>query len=293
MSSRSLLLISASLLFAGCAATIPRELRDARSAYNQAAEDPATLQKTPAKLYEAREALTVAERSFNEDGDTAETRDRAYIALRKAQLATVLARTEVQRERAAHAKDAAREARDEKAAQTQEELARTKAALAAEQTESAAAQQQLEAERARRDEAERRATQAINALAKVASVKQETRGTVVTLSGSVLFASGKSKLLPAASSRLRQVADALVAGDPDSTFVVEGHTDSTGSPDRNQRLSEDRARAVRDFLVSRGVPADRIEAQGMGSTQPVADNSTPEGRANNRRVEIVIRPSSA
>lgn len=293
MSSRSLLLISASLLFAGCAATIPRELRDARSAYNQAAEDPATLQKTPAKLYEAREALTVAERSFNEDGDTAETRDRAYIALRKAQLATVLARTEVQRERAAHAKDAAREARDEKAAQTQEELARTKAALAAEQTASAAAQQQLEAERARRDEAERRATQAINALAKVASVKQETRGTVVTLSGSVLFASGKSKLLPAASSRLRQVADALVAGDPDSTFVVEGHTDSTGSPDRNQRLSEDRARAVRDFLVSRGVPADRIEAQGMGSTQPVADNSTPEGRANNRRVEIVIRPSSA
>lgn len=293
MSSRSLLLISASLLFAGCAATIPRELRDARSAYNQAAEDPATLQKTPAKLYEAREALTVAERSFNEDGDTPETRDRAYIALRKAQLATVLARTEVQRERAAHAKDAAREARDEKAAQTQEELARTKAALAAEQTESAADQQQLEAERARRDEAERRATQAINALAKVASVKQETRGTVVTLSGSVLFASGKSKLLPAASSRLRQVADALVAGDPDSTFVVEGHTDSTGSPDRNQRLSEDRARAVRDFLVSRGVPADRIEAQGMGSTQPVADNSTPEGRANNRRVEIVIRPSSA
>ena len=288
MSSRSLLLISASLLFAGCAATIPRELRDARSAYNQAAEDPATLQKTPAKLYEAREALTVAERSFNEDGDTAETRDRAYIALRKAQLATVLARTEVQRERAAHAKDAAREARDEKAAQTQEELARTKAALAAEQTESAAVQQQLAAERARRDEAERRASLATTALAKVASVKQETRGTVVTLSGSVLFASGKSKLLPAASSRLRQVADALVAGDPDSTFVVEGHTDSTGSPDRNQRLSEDRARAVRDFLVSRGVPADRIEAQGMGSTQPVADNSTPEGRANNRRVEIVL-----
>jgi outer membrane protein OmpA-like peptidoglycan-associated protein len=281
VSSRSLLLISASLLFAGCAATIPRELRDARSAYNQAAEDPATLQKTPAKLYEAREALTVAERSFNEDGDTPETRDRAYIAMRKAQLATVLARTEVQLERAAHAKDAAREARDEKAA------------LAAEQTESAAAQQQLEAERARRDEAERRATQATNALAKVASVKQETRGTVVTLSGSVLFASGKSKLLPAASSRLRQVADALVAGDPDSTFVVEGHTDSTGNTDRNQRLSEDRARAVRDFLVSRGVPADRIEAQGMGSTQPVADNSSAEGRANNRRVEIVIRPPSA
>lgn len=293
MSSRSLLLISASLLFAGCAATIPRELRDARSAYNQAAEDPATLQKTPAKLYEAREALTVAEHSFNEDGDTPETRDRAYIALRKAQLATVLARTEVQRERAAQAKDSVREAQAEKAAQTQEELARTKAALAAEQTESAAAQQQLAAERARRDEAERRAAQATAALAKVASVKQETRGTVVTLSGSVLFASGKSKLLPAASSRLRQVADALVAGDPDSTFVVEGHTDSTGNTDRNQRLSEDRARAVRDFLVSRGVPADRIEAQGMGSTQPVADNSTPEGRANNRRVEIVIRPPSA
>lgn len=290
MSFRSLLFFSASLVLAGCATSIPRELQEARAAYHRAAEEPATLQKAPARLYEAREALVAAERSFNDDGDTVETRDRAYIAMRKAELAKVLARTEVMLERTAQARSALREAKEEKAAQTREELARTRAALVEEQAESALTQEQLEAERARRAEAERRAAQATAALERVASVKQDTRGTVVTLSGSVLFASGKSKLLPAAASRLRQVADALLAGDPNATFVVEGHTDSTGDPALNQRLSEERANAVRDFLIDKGVPAGRIEARGQGSTQPVADNSTAEGRANNRRVELIIRP---
>jgi len=71
-------------------------------------------------------------------------------------------------------------------------------------------------------------------------------------------------------------------------MVVEGHTDSQGNDDANQVLSEQRAKSVRDYLVSRGVAADRITSTGKGETSPVADNKSAEGRANNRRVEIVV-----
>lgn len=73
-------------------------------------------------------------------------------------------------------------------------------------------------------------------------------------------------------------------------IVVEGHTDSQGSDSSNQALSERRAQAVVSFLVSRGVSAEQIRAQGLGESRPIADNNSPEGRANNRRVEIVIQP---
>ncbi|MBZ5715716.1 OmpA family protein [Nannocystis pusilla] len=274
MSPRSLILIAAFLVPTACAERIPQELRDARESYREAAADPTTRQETPAELDDARQSLAKAERSFVEEGNSPKTRDHAYIATRKAELALVLART------ADHA-EAARNA----------ELWRTRDVLAAEQAENATNASRLTAEQERRAEAERRAALAIAALARVAAVKDEERGTVVTLSGSVLFASGKSELLPTAASRLTQVAEALVAGDPDATFVVEGHTDSSGNEDFNQKLSEARAQAVRDFLVSRGVAADRIQARGVGEAQPVADNSSAEGRANNRRVEIIIPPS--
>jgi outer membrane protein OmpA-like peptidoglycan-associated protein len=112
---------------------------------------------------------------------------------------------------------------------------------------------------------------------------------VITLSGSVLFASNKDALLPAAQERLGQVADALKTQD-DHKIVVEGHTDSQGSAPSNQGLSERRAQSVVSFLVSRGVPADQIRAEGLGQTRPVADNTTTDGRANNRRVEIIVKP---
>ena len=74
-------------------------------------------------------------------------------------------------------------------------------------------------------------------------------------------------------------------------MVVEGHTDSQGSASSNQDLSQRRAEAVRDYLVSRGIAGDRLTAQGFGPSRPIADNGTAEGRANNRRVEIVIPPT--
>lgn len=73
-------------------------------------------------------------------------------------------------------------------------------------------------------------------------------------------------------------------------MVVEGHTDSRGPRDFNLELSQRRAEAVRDYLVSKGVPGDLFTVEGLGPDRPVASNATPDGRANNRRVEIVIPP---
>jgi outer membrane protein OmpA-like peptidoglycan-associated protein len=115
---------------------------------------------------------------------------------------------------------------------------------------------------------------------------------VITLSGSVLFASAKSDLLPEAQLRLNDVANALIKEDPLSKMVVEGHTDSQGAPAYNQDLSQHRAQAVRDYLVGRGIAGDRISAQGFGPTRSIADNNSAEGRANNRRVEIVVQPAT-
>jgi outer membrane protein OmpA-like peptidoglycan-associated protein len=273
VSPRSLIVIAVFFVPTACADKIPQELRDARESYREAAADPTSRQESSAELDAARRSLAQAERSFADEGNSPKTRDHAYIATRKAELALVLART------AEHG-EAARNA----------ELWQARDALAAEKAENAADASRLAAEQERRAEAERRAALAIAALAEAAAVADEERGTVVTLSGSVLFASGKSELLPTATSRLTQVAQALVSGDPDATFVVEGHTDSSGSEELNQRLSEARAKSVRDFLVARGVPAERIQSRGVGEAQPVADNSSAEGRANNRRVEIIIGP---
>jgi outer membrane protein OmpA-like peptidoglycan-associated protein len=136
-------------------------------------------------------------------------------------------------------------------------------------------------------DSEQRTADARAELAKLAAVKEEERGLVVTLSGGVLFRSAKSDLLSSAQVKLDQVAKALLAIRA-RNLIVEGHTDSQGSESYNQDLSQRRADTVRDYLVQRGYPADRIQARGKGKGSPIADNASPEGRANNRRVEIVI-----
>ena len=83
------------------------------------------------------------------------------------------------------------------------------------------------------------------------------------------------------------MANALLAVSA-RNLIVEGHTDSRGSESYNQGLSQRRADAVRDYLVKRGYPADRIQSRGKGEGSPIANNASPEGRANNRRVEIII-----
>ena len=112
---------------------------------------------------------------------------------------------------------------------------------------------------------------------------------LVNLPDGVTFDVGSYTIKPAFRNTLDSVADSLVRY-PNSLVDVYGHTDSTGSDAFNQRLSENRAQAVSNYLVSRGVSNARIRWQGFGETMPVADNATPEGRARNRRVEIKIIP---
>lgn len=129
--------------------------------------------------------------------------------------------------------------------------------------------------------------QALASLASLASLKEEQRGLVLTLTGSVLFGSAQSTLMPSARAKLDQVATALLAINA-RNLVVEGHTDSKGTDAYNQNLSQLRSNAVREYLVQRGYPANRIQSQGRGEGSPITKNDSPDGRANNRRVEIVI-----
>ncbi|HTM43795.1 MAG TPA: OmpA family protein [Polyangiaceae bacterium] len=269
----------------------PQDLVSARFAYSRASHGPAA-SLNPSDMDTARKQLDVAEASFTKDGDTRNTRDQAYLALRKTELAEVVARTR-QTDQSKDATVDAMHANEKKTvASTSAELARTRTQLLATGAAYNAQGAALQDEKTRREDAEKRALQAAADLAKFASVKQETRGMVITLSGSVLFASAKSDLLPAAQLKLNEVATALIKEDPLSNIVVEGHTDSQGSAPFNQDLSQRRAQAVRDYLVSRGMASDRITAQGFGLTRPVAENTSAEGRANNRRVEIVVQPST-
>ncbi len=108
----------------------------------------------------------------------------------------------------------------------------------------------------------------------------------------MLFVTGKAELLPIARDRLNQVAKSLKELDDDKLVSIEGFTDSRGADDANLKLSQDRANSVRDYLTSQGVKAEKLRAIGRGEANPVASNETPEGRANNRRVELVVQSSA-
>ena len=155
----------------------------------------------------------------------------------------------------------------------------------------AAGQQALGAAQARATTAEQAAAQAVADLARVAFIRREGTNTIITLSGSVLFASNKADLLPGARARLDDVANALMKQDPGSKMVVQGYTDLRGSDELNRDLSQRRAETVRDYLKTRGVPSASLTAEGLGAASPIADNGSPEGRADNRRVQIVVQPA--
>ena len=114
---------------------------------------------------------------------------------------------------------------------------------------------------------------------------------IVTLPQDILFATNSFAVRPDLQRDLRVVAGNLQAY-PNSTIQIIGHTDNTGDATFNQTLSEDRANAVADVLLDSGVPFSRISTLGRGEDAPVASNLSPEGRAQNRRVEIVILPNS-
>jgi outer membrane protein OmpA-like peptidoglycan-associated protein len=123
-----------------------------------------------------------------------------------------------------------------------------------------------------------------------AAVTREGDKLYVALPSGILFDVDKTEIKPAARESIAQAAEVLVKY-PDTYITVEGHTDSTGATEYNQKLSEWRADAVRDMLMRDGVPASRVSIKGYGESDPIADNSTPEGRQSNRRVQLEIRPN--
>lgn len=112
----------------------------------------------------------------------------------------------------------------------------------------------------------------------------------VTFASGILFATNSSSLNSASQNALSQFAASL-KNNPDTDVQITGHTDNTGSDAINNPLSEKRAQAVYNFLLQQGVAGNRMTSSGMGSTQPVADNSTSAGKAQNRRVEVYIHPN--
>jgi choice-of-anchor C domain-containing protein len=117
------------------------------------------------------------------------------------------------------------------------------------------------------------------------NIRETAQEIRIELGAEVLFDTGRFNLKPAATDALQRTAKVL-AQQPDAPVVIEGHTDSVGSAASNQTLSENRATAVRDWLIANGVAAARVTAKGFGQSAPVASNATPEGRQKNRRVEI-------
>jgi outer membrane protein OmpA-like peptidoglycan-associated protein len=278
---------------AGCATTMPpQDLITARADYANASHGAAAAYD-PADLHLAREALDAAEHSYDKNGANAETVDLAYVADRRAQTAEARGVTVKFTQQTQQTLGNMHDAQTAQVQATSAQLGRANAEIAQQDRAIQGKDQLLQVERDRAAEADKRAAQAAADLAAFASVKQEPRGMVITLSGSILFASNHAELLPTAQVKLNEVALALTREDVESKITVEGHTDSQGEPGYNQDLSQRRAQSVRDYLVSRGIAADRVTAQGFGLTRPIADNTSAEGRANNRRVEIVVQPGSS
>jgi len=123
---------------------------------------------------------------------------------------------------------------------------------------------------------------------KTISVYRDARGTILSMSD-ILFETAKADLKQELKENLAEIAGILKNLLTESTIIIEGHTDNVGTAEKNKKLSQQRADAVQKYLISRGVDKKRLKAVGYGLTKPVADNNTEEGRAKNRRVELVIK----
>ena len=271
------------LMLSACASRTPLpSLEQARSTVERTSADPVVGRYAQLELRQARDALARADEAWNKDHDQTETNHLAYVAERRAEIASNTARArqmDAQIQQSGSETDRLRlQARTREAEQAAQRANRAQQqAMSAEQR---AAQQQAAAlsaqERVGVLEAQLRELQA----------QQTERGLLVTL-GDVLFAFDKAELSAQAAPRLDKLAGFLMQF-PERHMLIEGYTDSVGNESYNLGLSERRAQAVRDALVQRGVASARISAHGFGKAHPVADNGLADGRAMNRRVEIVI-----
>lgn len=207
--------------------------------------------------------------------------DQARLQAEKDRAAAEQAKAEAERmkQEALAAKEAAEKAQADAIAQQQA------LAVEADKAKAAAAQSESLRQQAEQEKAELRA-RLLQQLNSILATRDSARGLIANMSD-VLFRSGSVDLLPAARERLAKVSGIILAY-PSLHLAVEGHTDSVGTDEYNQTLSERRAQSVRDYFVQQGIPSASIEAHGFGKTEPIASNDTAEGRQQNRRVELVL-----
>jgi outer membrane protein OmpA-like peptidoglycan-associated protein len=294
---------------AACASKQPSgQLVQARQAVRSAEAAP-TSTNAPKDLYAAQKLLAQAEVAHKEDPRSSTEMHYAYLAHRKALTAIAHGSAESSRGEQKASNEAYTDSLEARSAQlkqqnTSKDLQLVQAHGKLEQGKLTADQNRmsldaankdlsdknaaLETEKQARLEADAKAKAALQSLQALAAVKEERDRLVITFAGGVLFESGKSALLGSARARMSPLGDALRTYSSPDPIMVEGHTDDRGADAANQQLSQARAEAVRVFLIENGVPPASLVAVGKGESQPVASNGSAEGRANNRRVEIIV-----
>jgi len=281
--------VFALLIAAACAPSLPPpELRDARVVFEGTKTSSAS-EINPTGVFEASKALDTAEMRQQKKPGSSEARALAYIALRKSLRADVDARAVL-----AQAEQKRAEAVLER--MKRGEPVDTKALVGTSESVSTDIQRDnAERNDERNDDMaaaspESKAKNKLASIGELASVKDDSRGMVVTIAGGAL-APNDAALTPSVRDGLNEVAVALEQM-PDRSIAVYGYSDAAGSDEGSVELSRERAEAVRRHLVSRGIEQERIRAEGRGKQSPIASNATPDGRAANRRVEIVVENSS-
>ena len=249
-------------------------------AVKQKAEDEAQAAAAAREAKARADADAEAQRRADAEAARAQAEQaRAQAVQAQAEAERMKQEAQAAAQEAARQKDEAEKAKAEAIAQQQVLAAETdKARAAAAQSDSL--RQQAEKEK---QELRARLLQQLNS---ILATRDSARGLVANMSD-VLFRSGSFELLPGARERLAKVSGIVLAY-PSLHVAVEGHTDSVGSDEYNQNLSELRAQSVRDYFVQQGIPASAVEARGFGKTAPIASNDTAEGRQQNRRVELVL-----
>jgi outer membrane protein OmpA-like peptidoglycan-associated protein len=267
-----------------------RVKRQAELDADRSAQDKAAAVAQAQAEADQRDAQTKAQA---EEAQRAKAESEQNAAQAQAEAERVKTQAQADADRAAQDKAAAEEAAAEadrlkRQAQADAERASQEKAAAvaqAQETREQLTQAQQRAEQAEQEKAQLR-DQIRQQLNVILVTRETARGLIVNMSD-VLFDSGKYTLKPGAREKLAKVSGIILAH-PGLNLQIEGHTDSVGSEEYNQRLSEKRANSVRDYLVAQGLPGDSVSAKGLGKTAPVTTNYTPVGRQQNRRVEMVV-----
>ncbi len=285
----------ASLVLSACA-TVPSEpdgAAQARSKLTQLQSDPNLANRAPLAVKEADRAVRIAEQP---EIDKDLGAHRVYLADRKVETAKAQAETafaEDQRATLIAQRERARlDARTREADAARDQVAVARADSAADKARADQAQGAVDiANHAAADSAQQSAElQAQSAELQhqidVLQARPTDRGLVLTL-GDVLFTSGKADLKAGASSHLQMLV-AFLHKYPDRTVAIEGYTDSVGSEEYNEGLSQRRAESVKSYLTGQGIDSTRLAASGKGESDPIAENDSAAGRQQNRRVEVII-----